>query len=163
MYAHPSKLFALCAALAVAGCTHQEKTPDQKVVSVSAPVPHDEGKPMAPVAVAGEIGPTSAQLQLTFEAPGEQVTFSVAGLDGLKVAPVNAVIGERSFKAGDRAQLAADLNGTGTLVVRISGTFNGARQDRVVSFNVGPVKLDQSGTHVTPDNGEGMKARPSGN
>jgi hypothetical protein len=143
---------ALCAALV--GCTHDEKTPDRKVLS--APVPQQEGKPMAPVAVTAELGPTRGRVTLTFEAPCEQSVTTVDGVDGLGVALVGAGLGERSFKAGQRASLEVELNGTGTLVVRVHGTFNGARKDRVVSFTV-------AGTPVAPDNGPAMKALPSGN
>ena len=82
------------------------------------------------------------------------------GLDGLEVEELPA--SERSYKPGDVALIDVGYKGpNGTLVINISGTFNGARKSRVVTFAVGEVTPITSGTHVTPDNGAPFKTLPS--
>ena len=144
-------------ALVFAACTHPQETPD---VKVSAPL-SGEGKPSAPVDVTAELTPTHARLTVRFEAGADVATISVSGLDGLTVtAPPSS---ERSYKAAELAQLDVDYaGGSGTLVVNVTGTFNGARQSRVMTFAVGEVKPTSTGTRVTPDNGAPFKALPSG-
>ena len=145
------------ATLALAACTHPHETPD---VKVSAPL-SGEGKPTAPVDVTAELTPTHARLTVRFEAGADQTTLTVSGLDGLTVtqAPPSS---ERSYKPAELAQRDVDYSGaSGTLVVNVTGTFNGARKSRVVTFAVGEVKPTSSGTKVTPDNGAPFKALPS--
>jgi hypothetical protein len=155
----PTFLFVVVG-LFVAGCTHPEKAPDGKVVS--APVPEGEGKPMAPVAVSGEVSLSAAHLVLRFEAACEKCVATVHGLDGLAVQQRGAGIGEGPFKAGESGHVDVDLQGTGTLVVRVHGSFGGAVKDRVVTFTVGEPKLEQTGTKVVPTEGPGFKVLPSG-
>lgn len=152
------RFFVALSALALLACTHPRETPD---VKVSAPL-SGEGKPTAPVEIASETTPTHAQLTVRFEASAEQATLTVSGLDGLTVT--SATPGsERGYKQGERAVLDVDYTGdSGTLVVSVSGTFNGARKSRVVTFAVGEVKPVTGGTRVSPDNGAPFKALPSG-
>jgi hypothetical protein len=149
-------LFAL-STVALVACTHPQETPDPKV---SVPL-SGEGKPTAPVEIASETTPTHARLTVRFEAGAEQATLTVSGLDGLTVT--SSLPGrERPYKQGERVVLDVDYTGaSGTLVVNVSGTFNGAPKSRVVTFAVGEVKPVQAGTKVTPDNGPGFKALPS--
>jgi hypothetical protein len=150
--------FLIALVFVFAACTHPQETPDVKVsASLSG-----EGKPAAPVDVTAELTPTHARLSVRFEAGADQATLTVTGLDGLTVtqAPASS---ERSYKPAELAQLDVDYTGaSGTLVVNVTGTFNGARKSRVVTFAVGEVKPVSSGTKVTPDNGAPFKALPSG-
>lgn len=153
-----NRFLIVLSTLVVAACTHPQETPD---VKVSAPL-SGEGKPSAPVDVTAELTPTHARLTVRFEAGADQTTLTVRGLDGLTVtqAPPSS---ERSYKAADLAQLDVDYTGaSGTLVVNVTGTFNGARKSRVMTFAVGEVKPTSTGTKVTPDNGAPFKALPSG-
>jgi hypothetical protein len=117
---------------------------------------------MAPVAVSGEVSLSAAHLVLRFEAACEKCVATVHGLDGLAVQQRGAGIGEGPFKAGESGRVDADLEGTGTLVVRVHGSFSGAVKDRVVTFTVGEPKLQQTGTKVVPTEGPGFKVLPSG-
>lgn len=156
----PHILVALCL---FAGCTHPQETPDQRVdqkIQKSAPL-SGEGKPTAPVEIAAEVTPAHARLSLRFEADAEETTVTFNGLDGLTVtgAPEAA---PRKYARGEALQLDVDYTGaSGTLVVNVSGTFNGAKKSRVVTFSVGTVPPVESGTKVTPTNGPGFKALPS--
>lgn len=153
------RIFIALSTLALVACTHPQETPD---VKLSAPL-SGEGKPGAPVEVKAELTSTHARLTVRFEGAAEQATLTVSGLDGLTVTS-SAPGAERSYKQAELAQLDVDYTGaSGTLVVNVSGTFNGARQSRVVTFAVGEVKPVQSGTKVSPDNGTPFKAMPSGN
>lgn len=148
--------FLLALSTVLLACTHP-----QTDVKVSAPL-SGEGKPGAPVEVTAELTPTHARLAVRFEAAAEQVTMTVSGLDGLTVT-TSLPGSERGYKMGELAQLDVDYTGaSGTLVVNVSGTFNGARQSRVMTFARGEVKPEQSGTKVTPDSGPAFKALPSG-
>lgn len=118
---------------------------------------------MAPVDITGEVGTAHAHFTLKFEKACEKAVATVHGLDGLEVQQVANAVGERSFRVGETATLDADVNGQGTLVVRVSGTFNGMRSDRVATFVVGNPDVLQHGQRVTPQNGEGMHAMPAGN
>lgn len=147
-------IFAL-STVALMACTH----PQESVKSDSVPL-SGEGKPTAPVEISSEVTPTHARLSLRFEAEGE-ATITVNGIDGLTVtsAPEAA---PRKYGRGDQTQVDVDYTGeSGTLVVNVSGTFNGAPKSRVVTFAVGEVKPVQSGTKVQPTNGPGFKALPS--
>lgn len=151
---------ALCL-LTLAGCTHPKENPEAKFVS-ALPL-SGEGKPTAPVEISAEVTPSHTRLLLRFEAGAERTTVTVSGLEGLTVtrAPEAA---PRSYKQSEVAQVDVDYTGeSGTLVVNVSGTFNGAPKSRVVTFAVGEVKLQQGGTKVRPDNGPGFKALPSEN
>lgn len=138
--------------LSFSACTHPQ-------VSDSAPL-SGPGKPVAPVEISGEVTPMHARLTLQFESDGE-ATVTVSGIDGLTVtlAPEAA---PRKVLRGQQAQLDVDYTGeSGTLVVNVSGLFNGAQKSRVVTFAVGEVKPASGGTKVTPDNGPAFKALPS--
>jgi hypothetical protein len=148
-------LFAL-STLALLACTHPRETPDVKV----SPPLSGEGKPTAPVELTTELTPTHARLSIHFEAEAQQATLTVSGLDGLTVGAVSPG-GEHDYKQGQNAQVDVDYSGTGTLVVNVSGTFNGARRSRVLTFAVGGITPAQAGTRVTPDNGVPFKALPS--
>ena len=132
-------------------------------MKVSSAVPlSGEGKPTAPVEISSETTPTHARLTVRFEAGAEQATLTVNGLDGLTVT-ASPPGSERGYKQGERVVLDVDYTGaSGTLVVNVSGVFNGARKSRVVTFAVGDVKPASTGTTVTPDNGPAFKALPSG-
>lgn len=149
-------------ALALTACTHDAKQPDPRTIPLDAPFVAGQGKPSAPVAVSGELGATHAHLVLTFQSASEHAVATVAGVDGLTVQQT-AGFGERGFKAGETGAMDVDLQGTGTLVVRVTGTFGGGHLDRVVSFAVGEVQGVHSGQVVTPDQGPGFKAVPSSN
>ena len=149
--------FLIAFIVVFAACTHPQETPD---VKVSAPL-SGEGKPSAPVDVTAELTPTHARLSVRFESGADVATISVSGIDGLAVT--SAPGSERSYKAAELAQVDVDYTGaSGTLVVNVTGTFNGARQSRVMTFAVGEVKPTSTGTRVTPDNGAPFKALPSG-
>lgn len=152
------RLFVL---LSFIGCTHPQETPDQKVEK-SVPL-SGEGKPTAPVEIAAEVAPAHARLSLKFEADAEATTVTFSGLDGLTItsAPEAA---PRKYARGEALQLDVDYTGaSGTLVVNVSGSFNGAKKSRVVTFAVGQVSPQEGGTKVTPTNGPGFKSLPSGN
>lgn len=143
--------------LVLVACTHPQETPD---VKTSAPL-SAEGKPTAPVEVKAELTPTHARLDVKFEAAMEVVTITTSGLDGLTVTS-SPSSSERGYKQGEVAQVDVDYTGaSGTLVVNVSGTFNGAKKSRVVTFAIGEVKPSSTGTRVQPDNGPAFKALPS--
>lgn len=152
------RFFFALSTVALVACTHPQETPDKQV---SAPL-SGEGKPTAPVEIASETTPTHARLTVRFEAGAEHATMTVSGLDGLTVT--SSLPGsERPYKQGESVVLDVDYaGGSGTLVVNVSGTFNGAAKSRVVTFAVGEVKPVSTGTRVTPDNGAPFKALPSG-
>jgi hypothetical protein len=142
--------------VALVSCTHP-----QAEVKVSAPL-SGEGKPAAPAEITAELTPTHARLTVRFEADAEQTRVTIGALDGLSLTLVPEA-SPRAYKQGAVAQLDVDYTGaSGTLVVNVSGTFNGAQKTRVVTFAVGDVKPTSGGTKVTPDNGPGFKALPSG-
>ncbi len=150
------RFFIALSTLTLVACTHPQPTPE---VKNSAPL-SGEGKPTAPVEISAELSPTHARLAVRFEAAAQQVTVAVSGLDGLEVEERPG--SEANYKASEVAMIDVDYKGpSGTLVINISGTFNGARKSRVVTFAVGEVKPISSGTHVTPDNGAPFKTLPS--
>lgn len=152
------RFIIILSALLFVACTHPQPTSEEKT---SAPL-SGEGKPTAPVEISAKLSPTNARLALRFEAAAEQVTVKVSGLDGLTLEPLQA--GEGQYKVGEVALFDVEYTGpSGTLVINVSGTFNGARKSRVVTFAVGEVRLIDSGTKVTPDNGAPFKTLPSGN
>jgi hypothetical protein len=154
------RLIITLTAISLLACTHPQETPDTKVSKAVAL--SGEGKPTAPVEISAEVTPTHARLSLRFEANTEQATVTVSGLDGLTItqAPEAA---PRKYGQGEVSQVDVDYTGeSGTLVINVSGTFNGANKSRVVTFAVGEVKPASSGTKVTPTNGPGIKALPSG-
>ena len=149
------RFFVAVSAVALVACTHPQPTPE---VKNSLPL-SGEGKPTAPVEISAKLSPTHARLALRFEAGAQQVTVAVSGLDGLEVAPLQG--SEHDYKESEVAVIDVDYTGpSGTLVINISGTFNGARKSRVVTFAVGEVMPSSSGTHVTPDNGAPFKTLP---
>lgn len=149
-----NRFFLTLSTLALLGCTHPQEV---KSTPLSG-----EGKPAAPVEVGGEVTPTHARLNVRFEAAAEQATITVSALDGLTVTEMPEP-SPHTYKQGEVTQLDVDYRGeSGTLVVNVSGTFNGAPKSRVMTFAVGAVKPVDSGTKVQPDNGPGFKALPSG-
>ena len=143
--------------LVLVACTHPQPPVEEKM---AAPL-SGEGKPTAPVEISAKLSPTNARVALRFEAAAEQVLVNVSGLDGLTVEPIKS--GEGRYKVGEVALIDVDYTGpSGTLVINVAGTFNGARKSRVVTFAVGDVKLIDSGTQVTPNNGQPFKTLPSG-
>lgn len=151
------RFFIALSTLLLVACTHPQETPD---VKVSAPL-SGEGKPTAPVEISAEVTPTHARLNVRFEADAIKTSVTISGIDGLTVTLAPEAT-PRSYKQAEVAQLDVDYTGeSGTLVVNITGTFNGAQKSRVVTFNVGEVKLINGGTKVQPDKGQGFKALPS--
>ncbi|MDP1821601.1 MAG: hypothetical protein Q8L48_00075 [Archangium sp.] len=149
------RFFIALSTAALVSCTHQAD------VKVSAPL-SGEGKPAAPAEVTAELTPTHARLTVRFEADAEQASVAFSALDGLTLTLVPEA-SPRAYKQGEATQLDVDYTGaSGTLVVNVAGTFNGAKKNRVVTFAVGEVKPVSGGTKVTPDNGPGFKALPSG-
>ena len=152
------RFFIALSTVVLVACTHPQPTPE---VKTSAPL-SGEGKPTAPVEIVAELTATHARLSLRFEADGERATVTVSGLDGLTVINAPEAV-PRKYAQGELTQLDVDYSGnSGTLVINVSGTFNGANKSRVVTFAIGDVRPASTGTTVTPTNGPGFKALPSG-
>ena len=152
-------LLSLSSSPLLLGCTHPQEPP---VKEVSAP-PSGEGKPMAPVEIAAKLAPGHASFMVRFETKAEHVTVTVSGLDGLTVGSPSSFEGG-AFEQAKSAQWEVDYTGSsGTLVVNVSGVFNGAKKSRVATFAVGDVRPISSGTKVSPDNGQPFKALPASN
>lgn len=145
-------VLSLCA---LAACT----TP----TSASSPVPA-KGKPTAPVAVSAELSLKAARVVVTFEADAVDVQVGVSGVDGLVVEGPSVLLEKGSFVRGaTRAFDVAFTPGAGrsSLVISVSGTFNGGLRARVATFGVGTGPLPESpGKVMTTDDGERVKAMP---
>ena len=154
MKANTMKHILVASLFTLLGCTHPQEV---KSTPLSG-----EGKPAAPVELNAEVTPTHARLNVRFEAAADQATITVSAIDGLTLT-LAPEASPHPYKQGEVAQLDVDyLGDSGTLVVNVSGTFNGAPQSRVMTFAVGEVKKIEGGTKVKPDNGPGFKATPSG-
>lgn len=133
----------VAACLALAACTHNA-TP-APTTKVSEPLPA-EGKPMAPVDVTAELSSGTARVSVRFVAAASDVTVGVSGADGLKVTSAAAPLTEASAKQNETRTFDVAFTpgpGRSMLVVNVTGTFNGARSTRVVSFDVGTPTADQ--------------------
>lgn len=146
------KSLLLCTLLLATACTTQQKPP-------SAP---DTRKPGAPTRLEVlELSASSARLAVSFDTAGENVSITLAGLDGVSLtSPPEAFSGP--VKAGGKVPLApAFTPGRGHLVITVTGTFHGMPSSRVhtVAVGEGPLKDDGALIQVT-DDGDRVKVMP---
>jgi hypothetical protein len=133
--------------------------------TLTSPAPL-KGKPTAPVAVTAQLSRGAARVQVTFEADAQQVEIAASGVDGLTVTGPAVLLEQGSFARG--AQTTYDVPftpgpGRSTLVVSVSGVFNGGSRARVAAFTVGEGPLAPSpGTVMTTDDGTTVKVLPAG-
>jgi hypothetical protein len=136
------------------GCTHAEKA--------SAPLPVN-GKPGAPVSVTSQFDSTNKLLNVRFEAAAKDVSFTVTGLDSLGVSMIPRAKAQVDFAAGEThdIELAFEKsNPNGTVALNVTGLFNGAKQTKVITFNIGTVpKMESAGTVVTDNDGQTLKIK----
>jgi len=125
-----------------------------------------QGKPQAPVEIAGSVQSSSASLVITFKAAAEQVDVRVYGTDGLVVSGTETPVTGRSVKAGETLTLAVAYTagqGKSNLAVNVSGEFHGNRRTRIASFTVGDKRvaaLPGSAT-VVDEKGRRIKVLPA--
>ena len=141
--------------LVILGCSHSEK-------STSAPLPIEK-KPMALVLAVSQFEATQKTLTVTFEAAATDVTFSVNGLDGFKVSTIPNARAQVDFAARETHTIELKLekeNSSGTVALNVTGFFNGAKQTRVMTFDIGmPKAVDSSGTVVKDSTGDSLKIK----
>lgn len=128
-------------------------------VTVTSPAPTD-GKPTAPVDLKAELFAKQAKLTVHLEEDATDLAVTAWGLDGLEVG-TPASFAPAVSKAGQSETFVIPYTageGRSTLAVSISGTFHGAKLQRVATFAIGngPVKPSAGETIVT-DQGESLK------
>lgn len=103
------------------------------------------GKVTAPVTITAQLSDGKATVVLRFDAPVEDASIAVWGVDGLAVTSTPPVT-EKAFKKGDTVTLDVTFTqgpGRSHLVVSAGGMFTGREQATVQSFAVGKPSQEQ--------------------
>ena len=127
-------------------------------VTVTSPAPTD-GKPTAPVDLKAELFASQAKVTLQLEEDASDLAVTAWGLDGLEVGTPAAFTPAISRRGQSETLVIPITPGEGrsNLAISISGTFHGAKLQRVATFAMGTGPLKQTGESLVTDQGETLK------
>lgn len=117
---------------------------------------HVGGKPGAPTQLLSKLGGDRALLRLSFEGDGHVDSVAINGIRGTSVKPMGEVATDFDVKRGEVREFNVAYSGDGYIVVSVSGTFGGAKSQRVHSVMIGDPKKTAGETQTTSD-GETVK------
>jgi len=125
------------------------------------------GKPHAPATATASLRPGAATVTVRFDSPASEVNIEVSGVDGLVVTSAASPVQGGRFARGQTATFdVAFTEGPGRshLAVSVTGSFAGARRNRVQTFAVGSPIANQQKPEVpatTDSLGQRIKVMPA--
>ncbi len=145
------RMLLVISAFAAVSCTASS-------VTVTSPAPTD-GKPTAPVDLKAELFASQAKVTMHLEEDGTDLAVSAWGLDGLEVGSPAAFTPKISRRGENETFVIPMTPGEGrsNLAVSISGTFHGAKLQRVATFSIGTGPVKQTVETIVTDQGETLK------